>query len=169
MQQYGVNMSRSSFSQFMNFLVEDIRNGDNIFTDPSNVVIGESLSMLDKPDSYFPRAEMLITKRKYNGWLDQRMLNQSFRFSIGAHIRRKHDHTTDEDMFDALDLGDQLMQTIYNMHNVAIQKGPETICDGFIQVSGFPEVFAEYELFPRITTVILVAEVEIQLVDTNKQ
>jgi len=161
-------MSRSSFSQFMDFLINDIRANSTYIKDPDNVVIGESLSMLDKPDSYFPRAEALITKRKYNGWLDQRILNQSFRFSIGAHLRREHDHTTEEDMYDALDWGDELMRSIYNMHEVAIQQGPDAICEGFIQVSGFPEVFAEYELFPRITTVILVAEVEIQLRDTNK-
>jgi hypothetical protein len=158
--------NNESFAQFLNYILNDIREKSSYIKDADNVIIGESLSMLDKPDSFFPRAELLISKQKYNGWLDQRMLNQSFRFSIGAHLRREHDNTTEEDMFDALNWGQELMNTIYNMHETAIQDGPNTICDGFIQISGYPEIFCEYELFPRITTVILVAEAEIQLLDT---
>jgi hypothetical protein len=158
-------MANKSYAQFMNYLLTDIRSKFDLIPDDKNVVIGESLSLLDKPDSYFPRAELLITKQKYNGWRDQRVLDQSFRFSIGVHLRRAQDETTEEDMYTALDLGSELMSLIYDMHRAKIQGVP--ICDGFIQIGGFPEVFYEYELFPKITTIILLAEAEVQLQDTN--
>jgi len=159
-------MQNESFSKFLNFILKDIRENSTIITNPENVIIGESLSLLDKPDSAYPRVELLISKQKYNGWLDQRILDQSFRFSIGAHLRREHDDTTEEDMFNALNWGQELMNSLYKLHEVAIQQGPEAICDGFIQMSGYPEIFCEYELFPRTTSVIIVAEAEIQLLDT---
>jgi len=159
-------VNKESFAQFLHYLLNDIRDNYSYIKDSKNVVIGESLSLLDKPDSDFPRAEILIQKQKYNGWVDQRVLDQSFRFSIGVHIRRVKDETTEEDMFDALNAGQELMKTIYRMHETVIDKGAGAICDGFIQIAGFPEIYYEYEIFPRTTTIILIAEAEIQLWDT---
>ena len=160
-------MNRKVYAAFLETLMAKIRNNSEIDIPPKNVVIGESLGMLHFPDGYFPRAELLISKQKYNGFIDQRIVDRALRFSIGLHIKRADNVTTDEDMYDALDLGDNLMKLIYSLHDDAIANGRESICPGFISMSGFPEIFTEYELFPKVTSVILVAEAEVQLDDTH--
>lgn len=152
------------FAQLMEYIVDKIRTKSTFITNPENVVIGESLSLLDKPDKMFPRAELLIVKDKANGFIDQRQINHSLRISIGGHIKRDQDLTTPQDMYDAVSFGNEIMNVIYTMHEDNIQ-GIE-ICDGFIQVGGFNEIFYEYELFPRTTTVIVIAEVQIETYDT---
>jgi hypothetical protein len=159
-------MALEPFSTFMEYLIKDLRAHDTTVTDPQNIVIGESMSLIDKPDSFFPRLEILITKQKYNGWIDQRNLEQAFRFSIAGHFRRDQDDVTESDMYKILDWGQSLITLIYRMHDVSVSSGQDAITPGFIQVSGYPEIFAEYELFPRISTTILIAEIEIQLRDT---
>lgn len=156
-------MAKEPFAQFLDYLMNKYTTLGTYVTNPDNIVIGESMSMVTRPDADFPRLEFLISKLKYDGYTDQRVINQTFRFSVGGHLRRAQDDTTKEDMFDAIKWGRELVKLMYEIHNDVI--AGNFPCDGFIQMSGFPEVFMEYELFPKITSVILVAEAEIQLYD----
>lgn len=160
-------MNAEPLEQYLRYIIEKITEKSTWINDPQNIMIGESLSLLDKSDSYFPRAEILITKHKFNGWVDQRNLEQVLRYSIGIHLRREKDDVTNEDMFDAINCGRQMMSIIMNIHNDIISKGASSIANGLIQMNGFPEIFYEYELFPRITTIILTnIETMFQLPDT---
>jgi len=156
-----------SFSQFLDYLVKKIQTSVPTISDPLNVIIGESKSLVTMYDDQFPRAELLISKLKFDNFIDQRMMSQSFRFSVAGYIKRHGNHTDDvtpEDMYQAITFGRQVMHAIMDSHNDKIAGVP--ICDGFQQINGFPEVHFEYEMFDQITAFIVVAEAEIQLIDT---
>lgn len=157
-------MAREPLADFIENLLTKYKNEGTFATDPSNVVIGESrYGLANKPDSAFPRLELLISKLKYDGFIDQRIVNQSFRISVAGHIRRDTDDTTSEDMYQAIQWGREMVRLLYTFHTDKI--AGTSPCDGFIQIGGFPEVFFEYELFPKVTSVILMAEAEVQLTD----
>lgn len=158
-------MANEPLAQFLDTVLTKYRTLGTFATNPDNVVIGESkYGLVNLPDTSFPRLEGLITKLKYDGFTDQRIVNQSFRFSIAGHLRRDQDDTVDADMFDAISWGRELTQLLFTIHDDVVAGNPP--CDGFIQINGYPEVFFEYELFPKITSIILIAEAEVQLTDT---
>ena len=155
--------NKEPFAQFLDYLITKFTSGCTFVTDPTNIIIGETPDMIGLNDGKFPRLEILIAKLAYGGFLDQRTVQQSFRISIGGHIRRTQDTTTSSDMYSLIQFGTELANLVYSAHTDKMNGVP--ICDGFIQIGGFPELFFEYELFPKISTVLLVAEAEIQLTD----
>ena len=160
-------MAKEPFADFLNAVLKKHRvsPGSSFATNSDNIVIGESkYGLVDLPDECFPRIEGLITKLKYDGYTDQRIVDQAFRFSIAGHLRRAQDETTDVDMWNAIKWGREIVRYLFLLHEDRI--AGNLPCDGFIQIGGYPEVFFEYELFPRTTSVILIAEAEVQLVDT---
>jgi len=98
-------MANEPFADFLNAVLEKHRNGGSTFvTDNANIVIGESKYGLAHKNAttYFPRLEALITKLKYDGYTDQRIVDQAFRFSLAGHLKRAQDDTTDSDMWNAI-------------------------------------------------------------------
>ena len=156
-------MAKEPFAQFFDYLITKFKNEGTIITNPDNIVIGESLDFIHKDDSYFPRVEFLVSKLKFDGFMDGRNIEQSFRISLGAHLRRATDATTPEDMYDGIRLAREITKITYGIHLDKISG--VTICDGFIQMGGFSEADIEYEIFPKITSVIYFAEAQIQLRD----
>ena len=157
-------MADEPFVQFFKYLMDKMFSKGTFVNNPDNMVIGESIDLIGKDDSYFPRMEYLIDKIKWDGYIDQRMQSLSFRFQINAIYRREEDLVKDEDMFTAVKWATEIKSIISSLHDDVV--AGKTICDGFIQMDGFPEAFIKYELFPKTTTVIFVAEAEIQLIDT---
>lgn len=155
--------NKEPLAQLLNYLITKFKASCTFITDPTNVIIGETPDLIGLPDTKYPRVEVLIRKLAYGGYADQRIVNQGYRIDVGGHIRRAQDATTEEDMYTAIRFGTELVNLVYSAHTDKIAGTP--VCDGFIQMSGFPEMFFEYELFPKITSVILVAEAEIQLRD----
>jgi hypothetical protein len=158
-------MAKEPLSDFLETLMHKYVENSTFVNDPTNIVMGESLNgLIHKNDDMFPRLELLITKLKFDGYIDQRNMNQGFRFSVAGHLRRDSNDTIPQDMWDAVRWGRELVQILFTLNDDRIAGNPP--CDGYIQMGGFPEVFFEYELFPKITSVILIAEAEIQLSDT---
>ena len=157
-------MAKEPLAQFLDFMICKFIDNATFATDPSNIVVGETRDTLGLSDSKLPRLELLITKSKNNGYIDQRQVDKSYRFSVGGHLRREQEETTPEDMWEAVRWGTELESSFYSLNDDKIAgKSP---CDGFIQVGGFCEVYYEYELFPKITSILMVAEIEVQLTDT---
>lgn len=158
-------MANEPFAQFLQTLVDKYSQYSTFINNPENIIIGESCNgLISLPDSSFPRLEILIIKLKYDGYTDQRIINQSFRFSIAGHIKRDYEIVTPQDMFSLIDFGTELTSILFSVHNDVISG--ISPCDGFIKMGDFPEVFFEHETFPKTSSVILVAEAEIQLIDT---
>jgi len=154
-----------AFAQFIDYLQKKLQVLPTI-SDPRNVIVGETLSLLDLPIEAFPRAEILITKLKGNDFIDQRNLNQAFRFTIAGFIRRSGfsvQNISADDMFASMHFGREILKVILDTHNSVISG--EKVCDGFLQISGYPEISFEYEMFDEITTCIVSAEAEIMLPD----
>jgi len=157
-------MAKEPLAEFLETLMEKYINNGTFVNDPTNIVMGESINgLVHLNNDMFPRLELLITKLKFDGFMDQRIINQSFRFSVAGHLKRNEVKTTPENMWEAVRWGRELTQILFTIHDDVIAGKPP--CDGFIQIGGFPEVFFEYEMFPKITSVILFAEAEIQLSD----
>jgi hypothetical protein len=157
-------MADEPCAQYIRYLMNKMLSRGTFVVKEDNLVIGESVDLIGLPNESFPRMEFLITKIKWDGYIDQRMENQSFRFQINAYIRRENDAVVEEDMFMAIRWGREIKRIVSMSHIDRIKGNPP--CDGFMQMDGFPEVFPEYELITKITTVIFVGEVEICLPDT---
>lgn len=152
-----------AFAQFLDYLIKNLKDKCPTLTDPRNIIIGESQSLLDLGHDEFPRAEILITKLKCDGFIDQRSIEQSFRFSIGGFIRRDDFHVSPDDMYAALHFGREMLKVVMESHEDRIRGNFP--CEGFQQINGYPEVFYEYEMFDKITGVILNAEAQVTLPD----
>lgn len=157
-------MADEPCAQYFRYLMNKMLTHGTFITKRENLVIGESVDILGRVDEDFPRMEFLITKLKWDGYIDQRMENQSFRFQINAYLRRKNDPVVEEDMFTAIRWGREMKRIIAMSHTDRI--AGKLPCDGFIQMDGFPEIYPEYELFPKTTVVIFVGEVEVILADS---
>jgi len=157
-------MSNEPFADYLNYLITSLVNKTTFVNDPDNVIIGETADVLGKPDDFFPRLETLITKMKDDGYIDQRMMDQSFRFSIMGYIRREEENTTSDDMFSLIKFARECKKIVYESNSD--RANGDSPCDGFMQVGGFTEVFLEYEQIPKHSAFLLEAEVEIQLADT---
>jgi len=157
-------MAKEPLADFLDSLINKHIEYGTFARNPENIIIGETLTgLVQKSDDYFPRIEILITKLKGDGFIDQRNMNQSFRISQAGYIRRKENVTIPQDMFDAIRWGREFLKILYMFHDDRVSG--IFPCDGFIQISGYPEVFFEYEMFPKITSVVVEAEAEIQLAD----
>lgn len=156
-------MAKEPFAQFFDYLITKFNAESTFVTSSDNIIIGESLDLIHKPASYFPRIEFLVGKLKFDGYIDQRNLEQSFRITLGAHIKRASDATTPDDMYNAIKLAREITKIIYSINSDKVS-GID-ICDGFIQIEGYSEADIEYEIFPKITSVIYFAEAQIQLMD----
>jgi hypothetical protein len=137
-------------------------------TDPLNVIIGETMSILDLPDTAFPRCELLMDKLKFSGFIDQRMLEQNYRLCVSAYMKRpSSDHAedvTEQDMYDAITFGRKIMKAFMSANDDKLAGRP--VCEGFLQMNGYPTMDIEYEMFAPITGILISAEPEIQLIDT---
>lgn len=151
-------------AQYLKYLITKMWDKGTFVTKEENLVIGESVDLLGRPNEDFPRMEFLITKMKWDGYTDQRFENQSFRFQINAYIRRVNEEVVAQDMYDAIRFGREMKRITSMAHTDRI--AGNLPCDGFIQMSGFPEVHPEYELIPQLTTIIFVGEIEVILPDT---
>jgi len=150
--------------QFLSRLMDKLWSQGTVVKLEDNIVIGETLDLMNKPDSGFPRMELLIEKLKFDGYIDQGIHAQSFRFSVGAHFRRKNMDVVPEDMFTALRWGREIKAIVASFHNDRAQG--ILPCEGFVQLDGYPEITFEHELFPKITSVIFFGEANIELNDT---
>lgn len=152
-------------AQYMDYLIRKQFTEGSFVTTFSNMMVGESVDLVGRPDEEFPRMEYLITKIKWDGYIDiERMQNQAFRFQINSYIRRPEEAYTQEDMFTAIRWAREIKRIVSMAHIDRI--AGNLPCDGFIQMDGFPEVFINEELFPQITSILFAAEVEITLIDT---
>lgn len=157
-------MANEPLADFLETLMGKYIENGTFVNDPTNIIMGESfrgIAHLD--DDKFPRLELLITKLKLDGYIDQRNMNQSFRFKVLGHLRREQDETIPQDMWDAVKWGRELLKILYTLNDDRI--AGNSPCEGFIQIDGFAEVDIEYELFPKTTSVLLSAEADIQLSD----
>jgi len=153
------------FSDFLEYIINKLLTKGSFVRSSDNIIIGETMDMFTKSDDFFPRMEILIPKLKFDGYVDNaRVDRQSFRFSIGAHFRRISDNVVANDMFTALKWGREIKSIISSLHDDKISGSLP--CEGFIQMDGFPEIFFEHELYPRITSIIFIGEAEIELIDT---
>ncbi len=158
-------MAREPLADFIEALMNKYQENTTFVNNPENIVIGESITgFAEMHDDKFPRIELLIDKLKYNGFIDQRQQDQSFRFSVGAHLRREQEETTREDMYTAIRWGRELIRDLFLLHEDRSTGNPP--CEGFIQIEGYPEIDYEYELIPKISSVLLVGAAEITLLDT---
>jgi len=158
-------MASEPLAQFMESLRDKLISETTVITDNNNIIIGETgnglLQLNDTED--FPRIEMLIDGLSYDGFIDQRQQDQSFRYSMAGHLKRESDITTRNDMYAVVNWGREMIKSMYGLHDDRI--AGNSPCDGFIQIGGFAKVKYEYELFPKTTTVIIMAEAEITLLD----
>jgi hypothetical protein len=154
-----------AFAQFINYLQTKLQEIPTI-SDPRNVIVGETISLLDLPEEAFPRIEILITKLKGQDFIDQRNLQQGFRFSLAGFLKRtgfNAQNVSSDDMFQSMRFGREILKVVLDTHTAVISGEP--ICDGFLQISGYPEISFEYEMFDEITTCIVSAEAEVMLPD----
>lgn len=156
---------KEPFAQFLDFIVERLKSECTFIKNPENIIIGETVGLDLLSDEDFPRIEILIKKDKGNGYIGQRLMNSALRIDIGCHARREQDDYTVEDMYENIRFGTEVKKIIYKLHNAKLSG--THVCDGFQQMSGFPEVFYEHEIAPKISTAIVVTEAEIQLDDIH--
>jgi len=133
---------------------------DKIKTYPTIVSasLGET-QVLGKNSASFPKAEILITKKKENGYVDQFKVENAYRFSIGCYVRSTSDKITDQRMYDLMDFASFVDKKIKEMQLDKQAQGDAYPLQDFIGVSGFTETFYEYELDNRTDGAIIVAEV----------
>ena len=152
------------FADFFNYLITNFKNKTTYVTNPDNIIIGETVDIAGKPDTYFPRLEVLVDKLKFDGYIDQEQIKQGFRFTVVGIFRRESNDVVAQDMFNLMGFARETIK-IVNQANTDRRTG-ETICDGFIQIDGYPEIFMDHEMFPKTSTFVLAAEADIELSDT---
>ena len=157
-------MINEPFADFLEHIITKFNTVGTFATNPENVVIGESLDLMRRPDTSFTRIEILVGKLKFDGFDDQRNLSQSFRVGIAGHIRRAVNAVQAVDMFEAIRFAREITKILYSTHTDRLNG--IKVCAGFLQMGGYSEADLEYEMFPRVTSVLYVAEAKIQLEDT---
>lgn len=157
-------MANEPLADFLNYLITNFKSKKTIVTDNDNIVIGEIAGIESKKDTFFPRLEILVNKLKMDGYLDQRNMEQSFRFTVVGFIKRDDDSVTDSDMFDLVKFARETIKIIHQANTD--RRNGVTVCDGFQQIDGFTEVHLVYEEIPKMSTFVLEGDANIQLEDT---
>jgi hypothetical protein len=158
-------MKKEPLAQFLDNLIFKLSSDSVFITDSRNIILGENTSgLIELSESFFPRIEILILGIEDQGYIDQRNIQTIYSLGVMGHIKREQASTKDVDIFDAIAFGTEIRKKLYSYQDDRIQGKP--ICDGFIMITGFSKTMIEYEIFERITTVGINAEVEIQLPDT---
>lgn len=156
-------MANEPFADFMDYLITNLNSKSTFATNSDNIIIGETINLAERESDFFPRVELLIKKMKDDGYVDQRIVDQSFRFTAIGHIHRAADDTTKEDMFTLIRFARETKSIIYGA-NTDRRLG-NTICDGFKQIGGFTEIDMDFEMFPYISSFLIEGEAEIELED----
>lgn len=152
-----------SFAEYLDYLVRKLRTN---VTDPRNIIVGETKSLMGLYDESFPRCEILVDKLKFDGFQDQRNLLQSYRFSIAGYIRRHGDHPEDvtlDDMVQLISFARKTFRSVMSAHDDKLAGVP--VCTGFQKIDGYPEIHLEFEMFDQISAFLMMAEIEVYLPD----
>jgi len=120
--------------------------------DVNNVLVGESYDLLGRPDEEFPRLEFQIRNIMGEGYYAQRLQDESLSISIQGFLRRPTDDLTSAEMDKLIDFSQEVRSKIFSFHNDKITGVP--VPKGFIQISGFTEMWSEFEIMPRTSTFI---------------
>lgn len=119
----------------------------------------------------FPRINLLVDKIKGNGYESQRQMDVGFRFIVVGHLKidgpdAEEWKPTAENCVELIDFGISTMSLIFSM--LDDKQSGEVPCKGFEMFSGFPELFIEPELIPKILSFTIVAEAKILQDDTEE-
>lgn len=157
----------SNFSDYFDTLTKKLYRSSYI-TDSANIIFGEYPDIQALADSFFPRVEVLLTKCKCNGYVDQRNMSWSLRYGVAGYMRRTNASElmlTATEMGDIINFGKEICDLNYEFLDDK-QEG-EPPCDGFMMLGEFPEIFAEFELFPKISAFVFEMEAILYLADTE--
>ena len=114
---------------------------------PENVMIGETSDWFSLKDEDFPRIEILITKERGSGYVDQNALEEYQRVSILGVVRRPVEAFTKADMLALIRFGRECKRLFFSFNTDARNGVP--FHEDFIQCEAFHELFYEKELFPK--------------------
>lgn len=145
-------MSDSPYSDYIKAIKVKIEQSAFI-TNSENILIGESFDLLGKPDSEFPRAEYQVRNMLGQGYYAQRLQDENVTVSIQGFMRRAQDDLLEQDMVDIINFGQEIRSLIYSFNNDKVSGN--TVPKGFVQMDGYPEMWAEFEIMPKTSTFIL--------------
>lgn len=150
-------MANSPIGQFLLALETKLQSVSDI-TLNANVMIGETPSLVDLPNTAYPRMEVLITKDKGDGYNAQRYINFAFRFSIAGYMKRIDDGVSFADMTRLMNFGQRTRNAVFGMLDDK-QAGSLTV-PGFEKFAGYPETFYEFEIFYEAELMSFILEME---------
>jgi hypothetical protein len=137
--------------EFLQELVTKLSTYPNI----KHVGIGESLDIAGISDAQFPRFEILITKDKRDGYVDQFTIAHEYRFSVGVFTRNASYTRSEQDMYDLIDIAEFVSRKILEFNIDKMSN--ENFLNGFVSIHGYPETFYEYELVERTNGALVTA------------
>ena len=120
----------------------------------------------------FPRMNLVIDKLKGSGYISQRQMDFAFRFYIVGYLKfpgKDGDMSWKPSRSNYVELVDfatntaSLTYSLMDDHQAGIH-----LCKGFQMFSGFPEIFIEPELLPKILSFSVYSEAIITQNDTEE-
>jgi hypothetical protein len=154
----------SNYAEFFQAVKAKLEQATEII-DVNNVYIGESYDLLGRPNSEFPRLEFQIRNIIGEGYYAQRLQDENVSISIQGFLRRGQDDLLQEDMDKLIDFSQEVRSLIFSFHNDKIQGIP--VPKGFIQISGYTEMWSEFEIMPKTSTFIFNFAAKFGRHDTN--
>lgn len=136
-------------------------------TNPDNVIIGETIDIFSKNETFFPRLEILIDKDKFDGSVGQRGVDHSYRFTIGGFLRRDRHDVNLTQMLNLVQFGENVVSKIVSFKDDRIHGNPPV--PGFLTVSNFTEIWYEFELVEKISTFVTAFSIDVNTTDTINQ
>jgi hypothetical protein len=114
---------------------------------PENIMVGETSDWFSLDDNEFPRVEILITKERGSGYVDQNALEEYQRVSILGVVRRTTEVFTKDDMKSLIQFGRECKRLFFSFNTDAKDGTP--FHPDFIQCEAFHEMFYEKEILPK--------------------
>lgn len=116
----------------------------------------------------FPRIELDINKARGVGYVCQRTIQWSVRYRIVGYLKKTsiadgqmESNWTEQDQVNIINFGMNTASLIYSMTDER-NKYP-----GFLQFGGFPEIWTDLEIIPKISAFAFNLEVIIDKLDTT--
>ena len=155
----------SPIGEYFKAIEAKLQDNSTVATTDSNIIIGETIDLLGLNDDKFPRIENSIEIIKGAGYAAQRDIDFIVRHHVVGYIRRDTDSYDFDDLVELCNFGIETRTFIYGM--LDDKQNGNSPCNGFLKFEGFPLIYYDFELIPKISVFIIEVEAHIRLTDTQ--
>jgi hypothetical protein len=116
-----------------------------------SVYLGESFDFLGRPATDFPLIEMQFIGLPSTEFIAQRQRTRNVIIALQAYIKRDPRPYSDQDMYDIVDLQEEIDKVIFGIYDAVIA-GDTTLPPKFIKLHAMYDSFAVHEIEPDVSS-----------------